>query len=187
MAPSNVLIQELTIHLVLRLRGGGSRPEMVIAAGGSIKQNIVRDEYDSNDWRRPATVTFNLQLLNSSSFEYMTGISAPPTPITAAVYARHGFPFFDMYEEPTDVHGDFAKVRSIAQIEGRVEKSQSFPLVHLGSECHAVVRANMSTKSEIDITELVDDPDRLLNTTGPFNQLRTVTELAADLDRLAAE
>lgn len=175
---SNILDQEATLYLILRLRGGGSGPEeMVIAAGGSIKQNIVCDKYKSSDWRRPATVTFNLQLLNSLCFEYVTGIPAPPTPVTAAVYAEHGFPFFDMYEEPTDVHGDFAKVKSIAQIEGRIEKSQSFPLVQLRSECHAVVQADVSTKSEIDITELVDDPDRLLNTTGPFNQLRTVTRI----------
>lgn len=34
----------------------------------------------------------------------------------AATYAALGFPFYKMYEEPTGIHGDFSKVKSVAEL-----------------------------------------------------------------------
>ncbi len=106
------------MRIVQRLRGGGPdpQPEMSLAAGGKIEQAIVRDSGD-HYWDNSQTRWFNVQIPNSASFSKVTGLAAPPTPIDARAYAEHGYPFFEMWEEPTDVAGDFAKVKSVAQIE----------------------------------------------------------------------
>ncbi|KAF2195599.1 hypothetical protein K469DRAFT_543570 [Zopfia rhizophila CBS 207.26] len=117
--------RESVIHLVLRLRGGGTsniqppvsgQPEMGIAAGGVIKQSIVRDP--GRLWRKSETKTFNIQILNSIHFRHVTGKEPPKTPIDARTYAQLGYPFYSIYEEPSDIAGDFLDVKSIGQIDG---------------------------------------------------------------------
>ncbi|XTI83544.1 hypothetical protein V2W45_113993 [Cenococcum geophilum] len=109
------------MHLVLRLRGGGGtnpvytydqiQPEMGIAAGGLIKQAIVRDT--GRKWLATQTKTFNMQVLNTLHFRHVTGFQPSEPPIDARTYATYGYPFFSMYEEPSDVSGDFSLVKSI--------------------------------------------------------------------------
>jgi hypothetical protein len=131
------------VHLALKLRGGGGGPlrdplvslnllrqwdvlagtqqepqiEMGLAAGGKIKQAIVKDSGKHN-WNHSQKRWFNVQILNSASFSRVTGLPTPLTPIDARTYAEHGYPFFEMWEEPTDIVGDFARVLSVSQIEG---------------------------------------------------------------------
>jgi hypothetical protein len=55
-------------------------------------------------------------------FHWVTGIEPPPSPITAAHYAAAGMPFFTLPSEPpSGIHGNFAHVKSIAELEGRKE------------------------------------------------------------------
>jgi hypothetical protein len=37
--------------------------------------------------------------------------------MTALTYVQLGFPFFQMYEEPTGIFGNFGAVKSVAEIE----------------------------------------------------------------------
>lgn len=117
---------ESTLHLVLRLRGGASMPppeqQMSVAVGGEIKQNITADDHGA-DWQPSRTTVFNVQILNAAFYQAVTGKEPPTRPMTAAKYAEHGLPFFKLYEEPSNVHGAFNAVKSIAQIEGREEKN----------------------------------------------------------------
>jgi hypothetical protein len=97
---------------------------MGVAAGGLIKQAIVRDP-GTHKWDASQTKIFNVQILNTLHFEHVTGFRAPDPPIDSSTYAEYGYPFFSMYEEPTQVSGDFARVRSIGQIDGVQEPSIS--------------------------------------------------------------
>ncbi|KAF8852869.1 ubiquitin-domain-containing protein [Acephala macrosclerotiorum] len=129
-----VIKEGAIIHLVLRLRGGGSGPydpeyvkakeelaasiekfqverdletkmsEMAIAPGGLIHQTIDN------------TIFFNVQLLYPSTFEQLLGFPAPPTPITPEVYQKHGYPFFKLYEEKSGISGDFNGIKSVGQM-----------------------------------------------------------------------
>lgn len=104
------------IHLILRLRGGGLDPEMGIAAGGLIKQSIVKDIYDPTIWDSGKGTIFNVQILNSADFEAVTGKAPPKTPVTAKPYAAHGYPYYDIYDEkPSGIKGDFSGVQSVAE------------------------------------------------------------------------
>jgi hypothetical protein len=100
---------------------------MSIAAGGRIKQVIQKDTYPNN-WLSNQTTVFNVQILNSAEYKSVTGNQPPSKPIDAQTYADNGMPFFDMYEEPSGISGDFSMVKSVAQIDGIEEKSVKPPL-----------------------------------------------------------
>ena len=116
--------RESTLQLILRLRGGGSiappEQQMSVAAGGEIKHNITPDSHGA-DWQPFRTTVFNVQILNAAFYHAVTGKEPPTRPMTATNYAEHGLPFFKLYEEPSNVHGAFDAVKSVAQIEGREE------------------------------------------------------------------
>ncbi|KAH7265550.1 uncharacterized protein BKA55DRAFT_686016 [Fusarium redolens] len=112
------------LYLFVRLRGGSSmpeQPEMNIAAGGLIRQNIV--EEPKGPYRKSTTVTVNVQILNSATFSRVTGREPPPSPITARTYARYGYPFFSLDEGPATISGDFLGLKSLGQLEGRSERN----------------------------------------------------------------
>jgi hypothetical protein len=109
----------------LRLRGGWAPPEELelgIAAGGYIDQAIAEDR-GSHEWDKTQTKWFNVQILNSSRFQEITGLAPPETPASADLYAELGYPFFDLWEEKTTVAGDFSGVKSVGQLEGISEPS----------------------------------------------------------------
>jgi hypothetical protein len=109
--------EESTIHIVLPLREGGpGNTEMGIAAGGLIKQTIVKDKNDPTIWDTNNGTVFNGQILNSTAFEAITGKAPPITPVTAKTYADNGYPYYDIYDEkPSGIKGDFSGVQSVAE------------------------------------------------------------------------
>lgn len=134
--------------MVLRLRGGGdgsaldsgadSSREMAVAAGGSISQVIVADQYPSRVWAPEASIMFNLQIINSTLFPKLLGIEAPPTPIDAKTYAEYGYPFFGLDEQVAGIDGDFP-VQSVGALDKAQggneevhvdEKDLAFPVIH---------------------------------------------------------
>ncbi|KAL7415767.1 hypothetical protein BDY24DRAFT_269762 [Mrakia frigida] len=92
--------KDATLHLVLRLRGGGyaELPQMSIGAGGKIKQKIYADERDPRLYDRNGT-RFYLHVLNSTLWKEYTGSEAPETPVTAKVYEENGFKYYHLYDE----------------------------------------------------------------------------------------
>ena len=113
--------KETTLHLVLRLRGGGeATPTMSFGAGGTIKQTIAEDRNNPRIWDIGRAKVFNVQVLNAAQFERITKMMAPPTPIDIKTYAAAGLPFFDIFNEvPTDVHGSaaFKKVKTVSEMD----------------------------------------------------------------------
>jgi hypothetical protein len=105
----------------MRLRGGGPPPEdteLVLAAGGRIKQTIIRDTSSKTDWDETRSIIFSVQILNSERYQAVTGRTPPKTPITAQTYRRHGLPYFAIYgEEPSGIRGDFSAVKSVNTID----------------------------------------------------------------------
>jgi hypothetical protein len=75
---------------------------MSIAAGGRIKQ-VIHGDKGGQDWLPERTTVFNVQILNSATYTGITGTNPPSKPISASAYADHGFPFFELYEEPSGV------------------------------------------------------------------------------------
>jgi hypothetical protein len=173
-----IVIQDAVLHLVLRLRGGGGGPEglmemdkeeqleMAIAAGGSIKQVILRDQYYDGTWKAKKMVMFNLQLFNASTFASL-GIQVPPTPITASTYAAYGYPFFDLDEKPSGVSGSFS-LNTVGQLDTaenkngeihEVEKDLTFPTVKIRGPGWAEESTSEDVKPDEDKMEEAKEPE----------------------------
>ena len=90
---------------------------MGIAAGGLIKQCILPDNNPASIWDTDRSIGFNVQILNSDLFHRVTGMNPPDTPISAATYAEQGFPFFQIWNETSNIKGDFKTVKSIKTID----------------------------------------------------------------------
>lgn len=80
--------------MIHKLRGAGlaEYAEMSIAAGGLIKQTIVKDDRPTSDWDTTRATLFNVTLVNAQHFNNLTDLNQPPTPVTAKVYLMLGLP-----------------------------------------------------------------------------------------------
>ncbi|MGQ0794434.1 MAG: hypothetical protein ACT4NX_10200 [Deltaproteobacteria bacterium] len=84
-------------RLFMRAPAGGSA--MGLGAGGRIKQKIYPDKYGARSWDRANFSTAAIYIINSARYLEITGMSLPPTPISAKTYTNYGFPWFDLYDE----------------------------------------------------------------------------------------
>jgi len=153
------LSQGCTVHLILELRGGGTGPppEMAVAAGGKIKQEIVVDNLGEL-WQSGRTTVFNVQILNSILYRSVTGEDPPTKPIDAKTYKQHGFPFFKISEEPSGISGNFSMVKSVGQIDGKKDENITPKVVEIGTQAAQV---------SVGLT----------NPNGPLREFRTVGDL----------
>ena len=122
------------LHLILRLRGGGGEPpeniDMGIAAGGLIRQSIVKDNYHPSIWDPDYSTIFNVQIVNTARFRAITGKAAPSTPVTAKAYAKYDYPYYSIFnEEASGINGNFGNLRSVTakDLEGEhtIEKAKA--------------------------------------------------------------
>jgi hypothetical protein len=93
---------------------------MGVAAGGRITQKVYTDEYGRETWDATNYGRVYVHLVNSMMYREITGMEPPATPITARDYARHGYPWFELYDEHLqDVSwsGDLAGVHSVKEVD----------------------------------------------------------------------
>lgn len=79
-------------------RLGAVKP-MGLGAGGKLKQKIYVDTFGLDTWDVSQCATLRVHLVNSAQFREVTGQAPPAPPIDAALYAKHGLPWFDLYDE----------------------------------------------------------------------------------------
>lgn len=111
-----------TILVMHKMRGGGriwtTAKRMALGAGGAISQNIRRDEQPPGIWDRSRAIRINIQITSSLGFEDLTGLVAPPTPISFDTYEELGIPFFQHYIEDTQaISGDFGGILSVGSFD----------------------------------------------------------------------
>jgi len=93
---------------------------MGLAAGGRMKQKIYPDRHGVETWDPENTGRLFVHLVNSQQWREITGEEPPPTPVTAKAYARHGYPWFDLYDEhlPTlPKSATLADVKSVKEMD----------------------------------------------------------------------
>jgi ubiquitin len=113
-----------TLHLVLRLRGGGyvelEDPRMGLAAGGRIAQKIYKDTRDTNMYDIEASERLCIHTLSTTAWEKITGVIPPMTPIVPGTYQRYDYPWFDLYDEYIPAitsTGHFNNIQSVHQLD----------------------------------------------------------------------
>src|ERR1700712_3623870 len=78
---------------------------MAIAAGGLIKQEIVRDRSSKEDWDPSKTMTLNIQIFDSLSYRTITGRAPPQLPEKAHTYHAKDKPLYKLWEDKSNVFG----------------------------------------------------------------------------------
>lgn len=153
------------VCMVFRLSGGGYPvAEMGVAAGGLVKQSILRDYNDPEIWDPASGTIFNVQILNSAIFKTVTGEEPPMTPVTAETYAQHGFPYFAIYDEkPSGISGDFEDIQSVA-----------------GKDLHGVATLEKA-KAVAEVIQDFNNPVVMLDPKGRYSGFRSVKTMEKEL------
>jgi hypothetical protein len=93
--------------------------EMGLAAGGRMKQSIYPDPHGVDTWDAGRYARCFVHIVNSELWTAITGEPAPPSPVSAAIYAQYGLPWFDLYDER---RGDIAPARGLANVKSVAAK-----------------------------------------------------------------
>lgn len=95
--------------------------EMGLAAGGKMKQKIYPDPHGIDTWDQDNHGVARVHIVNSTVFQAITGQEPPATPIDAETYTKHGFPWFDLYDEH---QGDIAAPEELQKVKSVKEKDE---------------------------------------------------------------
>ena len=101
-------------------------PDMGLAPGGRMKQEIYDDPFDLDDWETAHGSRCFIHLTNSLVWRSITGQQPPHVPPTAEEYNRAGLPWFDIYSEGTHavtgskVLAGLESVTAMGQKKGRL-------------------------------------------------------------------
>ena len=74
-------------------------PDMGLAPGGRMKQEIFEDEFGFDEWDTEHSARCFVHLTNSLSWRAVTGGDPPTVPFTAREYTKAGLPWFDYYDD----------------------------------------------------------------------------------------
>ena len=74
-----------------------SPPEMGLAPGGLMRQEIYQDEYGFSAWAKSVRSRCFVHILNSLQFLEVTGVTPPTEPPAARDYAEAGLPWFEYF------------------------------------------------------------------------------------------
>ena len=74
-------------------------PDMGLAPGGLMRQEITDDEYGLDAWNQTVSSRCYVHIVNSLQYVTITGKKPPSEPPTAEDYNRAGLPWFDYYDK----------------------------------------------------------------------------------------
>ena len=104
-------------------------PDMGLAPGGKMKQEIYEDPYNFDDWEQAVNSRCFVHLTNSLVWRAITGEEPPTVPFTSKEYTQAGLPWFDFYHEgaaPVDGADKLKGMKSVAQM-GKKKGENSLP------------------------------------------------------------
>ncbi|WP_371600602.1 hypothetical protein [Streptomyces sp. NBC_00564] len=98
--------------------GGRARsaPAMGLGVGGSMRQEVYRDDRPLKAWSEEPAGRVFVHLVTPPEWRRITGEAPPPSPVDRAAYTRAGLPWFDYYDQdatdlsPTDTLGSVQPV-----------------------------------------------------------------------------
>jgi len=97
--------------------------EMGIAAGGTIRQQILEDTYGAESWDEAAFRDIVIHIVNSQVYQQITGREAPPSPISAEQYKRCKIPWYSDYKEKAPSLSPVAIFKRILSV-GRIDNTR---------------------------------------------------------------
>jgi hypothetical protein len=105
-----------------------ARGMMGLGAGGKIAQRIHPDPHGLQVWDPESATSVLVHLVSSADFRALAGEPPPPSPVSAETYTRHGFPWFDYYDEE---RGDLPPPDALAGLAGTAKAGEAEPQVSI--------------------------------------------------------
>jgi hypothetical protein len=75
-----------------------------------VNQRVYPDTYGIDTWNMDNAGSVFIHIVNSRQYRAVTGRYPPPTPLDAKTYIEHGFPWFELYDEPGGRCAGFGKL-----------------------------------------------------------------------------
>jgi hypothetical protein len=103
-----------------------SSPEMGLAAGGKMRQEIYEDDHEFDAWDLRTSQRCFVTLANAEQWMDLTGEEPPLSPMSADTYTRHDLPWFDYYggdKNAIDGAKKLGKIKSIKEIKPKKGKN----------------------------------------------------------------
>ncbi|MER8030002.1 hypothetical protein ABTZ78_13710 [Streptomyces bauhiniae] len=75
---------------------------MGLGVGGSMRQEVYRDERPASDWSDTPAGRVFVHLVTPPEWRRITGEEPPPSPVDRAAYTRAGLPWFEPYDDQAD-------------------------------------------------------------------------------------
>ncbi|WP_412075694.1 hypothetical protein ACLF6K_07340 [Streptomyces xanthophaeus] len=89
-------------------------PAMGLGVGGSMRQEVYRDERPLSAWAAEPAARVFVHLVTPPAWRRIIGEEAPPSPVDRAAYTKAGLPWFDYYD---DTAADLAPAEPLGQVE----------------------------------------------------------------------
>lgn len=105
-----------------------SAPDMGIAPGGRMKQEIFEDPYSLGDWDGGRSSRCFVHLTNSLVWRGITGETPPTVPLTSKEYTKAGFPWYDYYDENAIAIGSTSTLDGLKSVIQMGNKNGDNPL-----------------------------------------------------------
>lgn len=89
-------------NVVMYHRTSKKSAAMGIAAGGELRQSILKDPYGLDVWEQDTSSRCFIHILNSTMWRHATGLNPPCRPFTRRKYQVAGIPWFQCYADEFD-------------------------------------------------------------------------------------
>jgi hypothetical protein len=105
-----------------------AEPDMGLAPGGRMKQEIYEDPFGFRDWDRSHRSRCFVHLANSLVWRAITGSNPPTVPPTAKEYTQAGLPWFDYYADDATALPGAEKLAGLKSVKDLGKEKGDVPL-----------------------------------------------------------
>jgi len=119
-AESSAMLQEVALL--------AESPDMGLAPGGLMRQEIYEDEYGFEAWETGVHSRCFIHIANSAAYRSITGSPPPTEPPTAAQYTEAGLPWFEYYAAELKAVEGSAKLAGLDSVAVKGIKKGEKPL-----------------------------------------------------------
>lgn len=107
---------------------GDDEPDMGLAPGGRMKQEVYDDDYGFGDWDTSRRGRCFVHLANALTWHAITGAHPPHPPLTAEAYTRAGLPWFEYYDADRRALEGADRLAGLESVARRGERRGEKPL-----------------------------------------------------------
>ena len=105
-----------------------AEPDMGLAPGGRMRQEIYEDPFDLNDWEMENKSRCFVHIVNSLVWRSIAGENPPSVPLTAKEYNNTGLPWFDYYNDDAKAVKGSKKLGDMKSVSKKGKEKGDVPL-----------------------------------------------------------